>query len=86
VCGFYVAALVAAGRFRLAEEKLLVLTELVQAARRARLAYGFNEWFKAQNGKPSGEDWQSWSASMYLYAAECVRTRSTPFFDGLRDT
>jgi hypothetical protein len=84
VCGFYVAALVAAKRFRLAEEKLLTMTELVQPARRAHVSYGFNEWFKAQSGKPRGQDWQTWSAAMYLYAAECVTTHRTPFFDAIR--
>jgi hypothetical protein len=84
VCGFYVAALVAAGRFSLAEEKLMTLTELVQRPRDARVPYGFNEWFKAQDGKPRGQDWQTWSAAMYLYAAECVASRHTPFFDDIR--
>jgi hypothetical protein len=84
VCGFYVAALVAAGRPALAERKLLALTQLVQPAREARVPYGFNEWFKAQDGRPHGQDWQTWSAAMYLYAVECVTTNSTPFFDGLR--
>lgn len=84
VCGFYVAALVAAGRFALAEKKLLALTELVKPARVARVSYGFNEWCRAQDGKPRGQDWQTWSASMYLYAAECVTTGRTPFFDEVR--
>ena len=84
VCGFYVAALVAAGRFALAERKLLALTELVRLTRVANVAFGFNEWFKAQDGKPRGQDWQTWSASMYLYAAECVATGTTPFFDEVR--
>ena len=30
IAGFYVAALVAAGRYQLAEEKLLALTEIVK--------------------------------------------------------
>jgi hypothetical protein len=84
VCGFYVAALVAAGRPALAEKKLLALTRLVQPAKEARVSYGFNEWFKAQDGRPRGQDWQTWSAAMYLYAAECVTTNSTPFFDEIR--
>ena len=84
ICGFYVAALVAAGRFKLAEEKLAVLTELLTHSRHARLSFGFNEWFKAQNGKPMGQDWQSWSAALYLYAAKCVEERKTPFFDEMR--
>lgn len=86
VCGFYVAALVAAGRYRLAEQKLVALTALVQPARVARVTHGFNEWCTAQDGKPRGEDWQTWSAAMYLYAAECVTTRRTPFFDEMRST
>src|ERR1019366_1517155 len=54
VCGFYVAALVATGRSSLAERKLMALTDLVRPAREARVPYGFNEWFKAQSGKPTG--------------------------------
>jgi hypothetical protein len=84
VCGFYVAALVATKRIRLAEEKLLALTELVQPVRLARVPFGFNEWFKAQDGRPGGQDWQTWSAAMYLYAAECVTTGHTPYFDTIR--
>jgi glycogen debranching enzyme len=84
VCGFYVAALVAAGRHRLAARKLVALTRLVEPARRAGVRYGYNEWFNAQDGKPRGQDWQTWSAAMFLYAAECVKTRRTPFFDEVR--
>jgi len=84
ICGFYVAALVAAKKFRLAEEKLLALTEIVRLAADESLAFGFNEWLKAQNGKPMGQDWQSWSAALYLYAAHCVEEQRTPFFDDIR--
>jgi glycogen debranching enzyme len=80
VCGFYVAALVAAGRQGLAEEKLRALTELVRPAREAKVAFGFNEWFRAQDGVPSGQDWQTWSASMYLYAATCVERARALYF------
>ena len=52
VCGFYVAALVAAGRRRLAEKKLLELTKLVKIPRDEALSFGFNEWFRAQDGTP----------------------------------
>ncbi|NLX14034.1 MAG: amylo-alpha-1,6-glucosidase [Phycisphaerales bacterium] len=86
ICGFYVAACVAAGRQRLAEEKLIDLTRLVRPARKATVAFGFNEWIKAQNDAPSGQDWQTWSAAMYLYAVECVRSKRTPFFDEIRGT
>jgi hypothetical protein len=84
VCGFYVAALVAAKRYGLAERKLLALTELVRAARKADVEFGFNEWHRAQDGTPQGEDWQSWSAAMYLYAAESVEQKRTPFFEEMR--
>jgi hypothetical protein len=83
VCGFYVAALVAAKRYRLAEEKLIAFTELIKPARRADVEFGFNEWLRAQDGTLQGEDWQSWSAAMYLYAAHCVEKKNTPFFDEL---
>ncbi len=84
VCGFYVAALVAAGRRRLAEKKLIALTEVVRPAREADVEFGFNEWLRAQDGTACGQDWQSWSAAMYLYAAACVEQGRTPFFDEAR--
>jgi glycogen debranching enzyme len=84
VCGFYVAACVAAGRMGLARRKLLALTELVKPWHENEAEWGFNEWIKAQTGQPSGRDWQTWSAAMYLYAAECVQQQGTPFFDEMR--
>jgi hypothetical protein len=80
VCGFYVAALVAAGKYKLAEEKLLALTKIVKASNQNNLDFGFNEWLKAQDGKPMGQDWQTWSAALYLYAANCVEEKTTAFF------
>lgn len=84
ICGFYIAALVAAKKFELAEEKLSALTELMKKSRNKRLQFGFNEWFKSQSGRPMGQDWQTWSAALYLYAAKCVEERRTPFFDEIR--
>jgi hypothetical protein len=84
VCGFYIAAIVATDRFRLAEEKLIALTELVRPSREPKVDFGFNEWFRAQDGTPRGEDWQTWSAAMYLYAATSVEQRKAPFFDEIR--
>ncbi len=84
VCGFYIAALVAAGRQQLARRKLGALAGLVRPARQADVEFGFNEWVRAQDGTPQGEDWQSWSAAMFLYAATCVEQKSTPFFDDIR--
>ena len=84
VCGFYVAALVAAGRPRLAKTKLQALARVVRPARSAEVAFGFNEWFRAQDAAPCGQDWQTWSAAMYLYATHCVEQNRTPFFDEIR--
>lgn len=84
VCGFYIAALTAAGRHKLAEKKFEALTRLIQPARSAKAEFGFNEWVKAQDGKPKGQDWQTWSAAMYLYAAECIKQKQTPFFEKIR--
>jgi hypothetical protein len=84
ICGLYVAALVAAKKYKLAEQKLVELTKLVKLSRDPELEYGFNEWIKAQDGKVMGVDWQTWSAALYLYAATCVQERKTPFFDEMR--
>lgn len=80
ISAFHITALVAAGKHKLAKEKLYALTELISIARNKELKYGFNEWYKAQTGQPMGQDWQTWSAALYLYAAECVEKKSTLFF------
>ncbi len=84
ICGFYVAALVAAKRYKLAGEKLVTLTHLIKISSAGSTNYGFNEWLKAQNSKPMGQDWQTWSAALYLYAVKCVEESKTPFFDEMR--
>lgn len=85
ICGFYVAALVAAKRYKLAGEKLIALTHLIKISNDQNLDFGFNEWIKSQDGKPKGQDWQTWSAALYLYAAKCVEEKGTPFFEEMRD-
>jgi hypothetical protein len=60
------------------------LTHLNKLSCDPKLKFGFNEWFKAHDGKPMGQDWQTWSASLYLYAAKCVEEKKTPFFDLIR--
>ncbi len=84
ICGFYVAALVAAKKHKLAGEKLVALTRCIKISQNKDLDFGFNEWIKAQDGKPMGQDWQTWSAALYLYAAKCVEEKSTPFFEEMR--
>jgi hypothetical protein len=86
ICGFYVAALIAAKKFKLAEKKLLTLTKIIKVSATGKTEFGFNEWIKAQDGIPMGQDWQTWSASMYLYAAKCVEEKRTPFFEEMRST
>jgi len=85
ICGFYVAALVAAKRYALASEKLVALTHCIKKSATGTVEFGFNEWIKAQDGKPMGQDWQTWSAALYLYAAKCVEEKRTPFFDEIRN-
>ncbi len=85
ICGFYVAALVAAKRYMLAREKLVALTQIIKISHAESVDFGFNEWIKAQDGKPMGQDWQTWSAALYLYAVKCVEEKRTPFFDEIRD-
>ncbi len=82
--GFYVAALVAAQKYTLAEEKLMTLTHCIKITNTRNVDFGFNEWIKAQDGKPMGQEWQTWSAALYLYAVKCVEEKSTPFFDEIR--
>jgi hypothetical protein len=81
VCGFYIAALVAVGKHELAESKLAALTQGIRTAHRAQVDYGFNEWLRAQDGSPQGQDWQTWSAAMYLYSSACVESKTAIFLE-----
>ncbi len=64
--GFYVAALVKAGRAEAAELALRRLAQLNQCGQ-------FNEWHHGETGAPMGAQDQAWSAGMYLFAWECVK-------------
>jgi glycogen debranching enzyme len=64
--GFYVAALVKAGRAEAAELALQSLAQLNQCGQ-------FNEWHHGETNAPMGAQDQAWSAGMYLFAWECVR-------------
>jgi len=85
ICGLYVAALVAAKRYKLAGEKLMALTHIIKTSNNRNIDFGFNEWLKAKDGRAMGQDWQTWSASLYLYAVKCVEEKRTPFFDKIRN-
>jgi hypothetical protein len=69
--GFYVAALVKAGRHEAAELALRSLAQLNQCGQ-------FNEWHHGVTGAPMGAQDQAWSAGMYLFAYECVRQGRVP--------
>ena len=69
--GFYVAALVRAGRQPEAERQLARLAEMNRQGRRGE--WEFNEWFHGRSGRPMGYAGQSWSTAMYLYAHDAVR-------------
>ena len=60
-------------------------SRIVKIAHAGTIGFGFNEWIKAQNGKPMGQDWQTWSAALFLYAAKCVEEKETPFFNEIRN-
>lgn len=69
--GFYVAALVQAGRLAEARTQLVKLAEMNHQG--ARGEWEFNEWFHGLSGRPMGYAGQSWSAAMYLFAYDAVR-------------
>jgi glycogen debranching enzyme len=70
--GFYVAALLKAGRNSAAERVLQSLAELNERG-------WFNEWHHGETGSPMGVNDQAWSAGMYVFAFECVRTGRVEF-------
>jgi glycogen debranching enzyme len=68
--GFYVAALVQAGRTAEAQAQLAKLTAMNRQGRHGE--WEFNEWLHGLSGRPMGFGGQSWSAAMYLYACNAV--------------
>ncbi len=81
ICAFYTVAVLATKQKSLAEKKLVALTDMIRPSRDCTLVFGFNEWLKAQDGSPCGQDWQTWSAAMYLYTAICIEKGKTLFFE-----
>jgi glycogen debranching enzyme len=69
--GFYVAALVHAGRTSEAAEALHRLAALNEAG-------DFNEWHHGSTGDPMGVRDQAWSSAMYIYAWHAVRIGKAP--------
>jgi hypothetical protein len=76
VGGFYVAALVAAGRLDEAARRLENLAEANQQG--LHQEWEFNEFLHGQTGRPLGAVGNAWSAGMYLYAYRAVTEGSIP--------
>jgi hypothetical protein len=71
VGGFYVAALVKAGRLDEAQQQLEKLAALNRLG--VEEEWEFNEWCHGRSGRPMGYPHQAWSAGMYIFAYHCVR-------------
>jgi glycogen debranching enzyme len=78
VGGFYVAALVKAGRVEQARRQLGKLAEVNRLG--VDEEWEFNEWCHGRTGQPMGYPHQAWSAGMYVFAHHCVSTSTVPFF------
>ena len=78
--GFYVVGLVQAGRVEEARCQLDKLTAMVRLGKQRE--WEFNEWFHGSSGRPMGFAGQSWSAAMYLFAADAVEHGQVHIFNG----
>jgi GH15 family glucan-1,4-alpha-glucosidase len=81
--GFYIVALIKAGRLKKAEKELEMLAKAnlsTMPIRKLKGEYGFNEWLDGADGMPSGEPFQAWSAGTYIYAYECLKQKKVIFF------
>jgi glycogen debranching enzyme len=77
--GFYVAALVQAGRIDEAKFQLEKLTRMNQVGKNGE--WEFNEWFHGLSGRPMGYGGQSWSTAMYIFAENAVQMGSLHVFN-----
>lgn len=75
VGGFYVAALMKAGKIAFAREELEKLAEANRVGK--RFEWEFNEWLNGRSGMPSGMAYQAWSAGMYIFAYKSVMEDAT---------
>jgi len=77
--GFYVAALVKAGRVEKAERELKQLA----AANRlgAELEWEFNEWIHPVSQKASGSPYHAWSAGAFLLAFASLEQKKIPILE-----
>ncbi len=79
VGGFYVAALVKAGRLDEARHQLEKLAEVNRLGIDGE--WEFNEWCHGRTGRPMGYPHQAWSAGMYVFAYHCVAEGRVPLLD-----
>ena len=79
VGGFYIAALVKAGRRELAAQVLEKLAEVNRQG--VDEEWEFNEWCHGATGRPMGYPHQAWSAGMYVFAHRCVQEGRVSIFD-----
>jgi hypothetical protein len=79
--GFHVAALVRHGWQAEAERLLYALAEANWDGIDGK--WEFNEWLHGDSGHPMGFGKQAWSAAMYIYAYNAVRSGQLPLFDQL---
>ncbi|WHX98101.1 glycoside hydrolase 100 family protein [Neobacillus sp. DY30] len=77
--GFYVSALVKAGRFEEAQFQLAKLAEMNNRGKQEE--WEFNEWFHGTSGKPMGYSGQSWSTAMFIYAVNAVKEKRLNLFN-----
>ena len=77
--GIYVAALIQAGRLEETRCQLDRLTSMVRLGKGQE--WEFNEWFHGLSGRPMGYARQSWSAAMYLFAADAVEQSRVSIFN-----
>jgi hypothetical protein len=80
VGGFFIAALIKAGRFEEAQRQLEKLAEANHQG--VDQEWEFNEFLHGQTGRPLGAIGNTWSAGMYVFAYECVNSKAVqPPFD-----
>ncbi|MEH7095785.1 amylo-alpha-1,6-glucosidase [Neobacillus vireti] len=77
--GFYVAALVQAGRIDEAKIQLQKLAEMNKKGKNGE--WEFNEWFHGLSGRPMGYGGQSWSTAMYIFAENAVEMGQLTIFN-----
>ncbi|MDO8574489.1 MAG: amylo-alpha-1,6-glucosidase [bacterium] len=82
--GFYIAALVKMKKYAKAKKELALLAKANQKARGEQNVkeFGFYEWLDGKTGKIEGSasPYQAWSAGMYLYAYNSLKTRKVEYF------